>query len=68
MPNLRWLLEAWKIATENADAIAACLQEATGRFGRPDRVLHDLGDAMIAACQAAWDDVPHAVWSLSSVA
>ncbi len=57
----RWLLKSWKIATENADAIAACLKEATTLFGRPDRMLHDLSNAMTAACEATWDDVPHGV-------
>jgi hypothetical protein len=47
-------LDAWKIATEHADDIVPCLQEATDRFGRPSEVLHDLGDAMAAACDAAW--------------
>jgi len=57
----RWLLDSWKIATENADAITVCLKEATARFGRPDRMLHDLSGAMTAACEATWDDVPHGV-------
>ncbi len=57
----RWLLDAWKIATENAEVIATCLKEARSRFGRPDRILHDLGDAMITACHTACDDVPHGV-------
>jgi len=57
----RWLLDAWKIPTENAAAITACLQETTARFGRPDRMLHDLNDAMTTACEATWDDVPHGV-------
>jgi hypothetical protein len=47
-------LQAWKIATEHADDIIPCLQEATEQFGRPSEVLHDLGDAMAAACDAAW--------------
>ncbi|MDY0171259.1 MAG: hypothetical protein RBS80_32260, partial [Thermoguttaceae bacterium] len=47
-------LEAWKIPTESADDIAPCLHEATARFGRPHEVLHDLGDAMAAACEAVW--------------
>jgi hypothetical protein len=55
----RWLLETWKIATVNAESIAACLKEATALFGQPDRMLHDLSDAMAAACEATWDDVPH---------
>jgi hypothetical protein len=47
-------LGAWKIASENADALAPCLREASTRFGRPHEVLHDLGEAMVAACEAVW--------------
>jgi hypothetical protein len=58
----RVCLEAWKIPTEHADDIVPCLQEATQRFGAPSEVLHDLGDAMMAACDAAWKGtVPHRV-------
>ena len=57
----RWLLDAWKIASENADAIAPCLEECTQRFGRPQRVLHDLSDAMETACERTWDQMPHGV-------
>ena len=56
-----WLLGGWKIATENAEAISVCLKEAAERFGRPDRLLHDLSDAMMAGCEATWDDMPHGV-------
>ncbi len=49
-------LDAWKIATENADEIIPCLHEATERFGRPQEALHDLGDAMAAACEAVWGE------------
>lgn len=55
------LLDAWKIPTENVDAIAPCLQEASERFGRPEEVLHDLSDAMTAACNRTWSDVPQRV-------
>ena len=55
-------LQAWKIATEHADDIVPCLQEATQRFGLPSEVLHDLGDAMTVACETAWQGtMPHRV-------
>ncbi len=58
----RVCLGAWKIATENADELVPCLREASQRFGAPDEVLHDLGDAMASACETAWGGaVPHRV-------
>ncbi len=47
-------LKAWKIATENTDDIVLCLREATEQFGKPNELLHDLGDAMANACEAVW--------------
>ena len=47
-------LGAWKVASENADELVPCLQQASERFGTPSEVLHDLGDAMTAACQIVW--------------
>jgi hypothetical protein len=55
------LLGCWKIPTENADAMAPCLQETAHNYGRPNRVLHDLSSAMSLACQKAFPDVPHDV-------
>jgi hypothetical protein len=55
------MLGAWKTATESADVLAPCLREASERFGRPHRVLHDLSDAMDSACQQAWDAMAHGV-------
>jgi hypothetical protein len=55
------LLGCWKIPTENADAMAPCLEEAARDYGQPDRVLHDLSNAMSLACQRALPDVPHDV-------
>jgi hypothetical protein len=58
----QWLLECWKIATEHADAITPCLEQATQRWGRPSRALHDLGDAISTACDRAWPGtVPHGI-------
>jgi hypothetical protein len=58
----RICLDAWKIASENADDLVPCLRAGAERFGTPREVLHDLGDAMAAACDAAWNGaVPHRV-------
>ena len=55
------LLGCRKIPTENADAMAPCLEEMAHDHGRPRRVLHDLSNAMSLACQRALPDVPHDV-------
>jgi hypothetical protein len=55
------LLDAYRIPSENADAITPCLKQTAARFGKPRRVLHDLSDAMAAACQQAFEEVPHTV-------
>jgi hypothetical protein len=47
-------LDAWKIASENADELVPCLRQADERFGTPSEVLHDLGDAMASACETVW--------------
>ncbi len=44
-----WVVGAWKIPTERADAILPCLHEVVGRFGAPCAVARDLGRAMIPA-------------------
>ena len=51
-------LGAWKVASENADELVPCLHQASERFGTPSEVLHDLGDAMTAACEAVWGKGP----------
>lgn len=55
------LLDAWKIPSEHADVITPCLQEAATQFGLPTEVVHDLSDAMHAACNRALDKVPQRV-------
>ena len=45
----RWVLGAWKIPTERADAILPCLRSTLHRFGAPCAVMRDLGRAMIPA-------------------
>jgi len=51
----------WKIPTENANAMADCLREMAHDHGPPDRILHDLSNAMSSACEKALPDVPHYV-------
>ncbi len=55
------LLGCWKIPTENADAMTPCLEEMARDYGQPNRILHDLSNAMSLACQRALPDVPHDV-------
>jgi hypothetical protein len=55
------LLDAFRIPSENTDAIAPCLRQTASRFGDPQRVLHDLSDAMGAACEQEFGDVLHTV-------
>ena len=45
----RWVLGAWKLPTERADAILPCLREVAEEFGAPCAVMRDLGKAMINA-------------------
>jgi hypothetical protein len=45
----RWVLGAWKIPTERADAILPRLQAVAKRFGAPCAVMRDLGRAVIEA-------------------
>jgi hypothetical protein len=45
----RWVLGAWKIATERADLILPCLRETVRLFGPPCAAMRDLGKAMTPA-------------------
>lgn len=56
-----WMLGCWKIASENLDDVARCVAELREIYGLPQRVLHDLSDTMIGACQQALPGVPHHV-------
>ena len=47
----RWVLGAWKIPTECAEAIQACAHETVKRLGAPCAIMRDLGPAMIRACE-----------------
>jgi hypothetical protein len=44
-----WALGAWKIPTENADAIQPCLRAVVERFGPPCAIMRDLGVATTKA-------------------
>jgi len=48
----RWVLGAWKIPTEHADAILPCLHQAVACSGPPVAVMRDLGGAMTCAVNA----------------
>ena len=48
----RWVLGAWKIPTERADAIVPKLQDVTSLFGAPCAIMRDLGRAVSEAAQA----------------
>lgn len=45
----QWVLGAWKIPTERADAILPRLREVAHLFGPPRAIVRDLGRAMIPA-------------------
>ena len=51
----------WKIASENVDDLVPCLRQAADRFGRPDKVLHDLSSTIRQACEQALPGVSHFV-------
>jgi hypothetical protein len=55
------LLAGWKIPSENTADIAVCLQQAAARYGRPNRVLHDLSPTISSACDQALPGVSHDV-------
>jgi len=44
-----WVLGAWKVPTERADAILPRLGDVVGLFGPPCAIVRDLGKAMISA-------------------
>lgn len=44
-----WVLGAWKLPTERADAMLPRMLEVAGRFGDPCAVMRDLGRAVIQA-------------------
>ncbi len=61
----RWVLGAWKIPTERADAILPRLRETVDLFGPPCAIVRDLGRAMIPAARDLVDALPEPVPILS---
>jgi hypothetical protein len=55
------LLGCWKMATENQADIAPCLRQVVQCFGKPGRLLHDLGAAMRGVCGEVLPGVPDGV-------
>jgi hypothetical protein len=47
-----WVLGAWKIPTERADAMVPHLQDVVDEFGKPCAVVRDLGRAVTGAAAA----------------
>lgn len=45
----KWVLGAWKIATEREDLILPCLQDTVSRFGPPCAAMRDMGRAISPA-------------------
>jgi len=45
----RWVLGAWKIPTEHAEAILPCLRAVVNCLGAPVAIMRDLGRAMKSA-------------------
>ena len=53
-----WVLGAWKLPTERAEAIAPCLQTVLRHYGEPCAVVRDLGRAMSEAVREALEALP----------
>jgi hypothetical protein len=53
----QWVLGAWKIPTERADAILPRLRETIFRFGPPCAIVRDLGRAMTEAAETLVKDL-----------
>lgn len=53
----KWVLGAYKIPTENADAIRPCIDDVVAWAGSPVAIVRDLGRAMIPACESSRDAV-----------
>jgi hypothetical protein len=45
----KWVLGAWKIATERADLLLPCMRDTVKRFGPPCGAMRDLGRAVSPA-------------------
>ena len=47
----KWVLDAFKIPTEHAEAIRPCIDNVVAWAGSPVAIVRDLGRAMIPACE-----------------
>jgi hypothetical protein len=54
----RWALGAWKIPSENADAMTPHISETCKIFGDPLAIVRDLGAPMAKAANSAADNMP----------
>lgn len=52
----KWVLGAWKIATEKQELIVPCLEEVVQRFGPPLTIMRDLGRAITPAVESLADN------------
>ena len=53
-----WVLGAWKLPTENTEAILPCLRAVVRDFGLPLAIVRDLGRAMTPAVDLLRQDLP----------
>jgi hypothetical protein len=53
----KWVLGAFKIPTENANAIRPCIDDVVAWAGLPVAIVRDLGRAMIPVCETFRSDV-----------
>jgi len=52
----KWVLGAFKIPTEHAEAIRPCIENVVAWAGPPVAIVRDLGRAMIPACESFRND------------
>lgn len=57
----KWVLGAWKIATEKQELIEPCLQSVTRQFGFPCVVMRDLGRAVTPASAVLAEAADHPI-------
>ncbi len=56
-----FMLDCWKIPTENQEDISRCLKQGSLMYGEPEMLLHDLSSKINNACEATFKDKPHKV-------
>ncbi len=57
----RWVLGAWKIPTERAEAIQPRLEEVAAQFGPPCAIMRDLGRAVTEAASGLVQTLGHSI-------